>query len=91
MRDYTNMSSRSSILIIILLLLYNTSVYAADAYGAYGFFPQSSSRVLSMGGAFTALSDDASAIIYNPAGLVQARWSIDISGDQNKIVNKDWR
>ncbi len=31
-----------------------------------------SARSMGMGGAFTAISDDSSAILYNPAGLVQA-------------------
>ncbi|MCB0420141.1 MAG: hypothetical protein KDD61_04045 [Bdellovibrionales bacterium] len=60
-----------------------------SAYGAYGFFPQGSARVIAMGGAFTGLSDDASASIYNPAGLAMARWSFDFSGDSNRIINKE--
>lgn len=62
---------------------------AQSAYGAYGFYPQGSARVIAMAGAFTALSDDASASIFNPAGLAVARWTFDVAGDNNKIVNKE--
>jgi len=32
-------------------------------------------RPVGMGGAFTAIADDASAPLYNPAGLVQVQWN----------------
>jgi hypothetical protein len=32
-------------------------------------------RPVGMGGAFTAISDDSSAALYNPAGIVQVQWN----------------
>jgi len=37
------------------------------------YTPGTGARPLAMGGAFTAVSDDAFALIYNPAGLAQIR------------------
>ncbi|MHB9030753.1 MAG: OmpP1/FadL family transporter [Candidatus Latescibacterota bacterium] len=44
-------------------------------------------RAMGMGGAYTAVSDDASAIYYNPAGLAQVRrfeWNLGLSVLQAK-------
>jgi len=49
------------------------------------------SRPLSMGGAFTAVSDDAFAMIYNPAGLAQVRrkeLSFGLLHAKNDITNR---
>ena len=62
--------------IIIFLLLICTTIYAQDAGEAsslldnqYGFGAKS----IAMGGAFTAVSDDYSAVFWNPAGLSQIK------------------
>lgn len=74
---------------LFLGLTWCSDALGQSAYGAYGLFPQGSTRVLAMGGAFAGLSDDASGMIFNPAGLAHARWGYDISGGTNRIVNKE--
>ena len=44
-------------------------------------------RAMGLGGAFTAVSDDASGLFYNPAGLAFAL-SNDISGSANALYDK---
>jgi len=44
-------------------------------------------RAMGLGGAFTAVADDASGLIYNPAGLAFAL-SNDISGSGNAFYRK---
>lgn len=44
-------------------------------------------RAMGMGGAFTAVADDASGLVYNPAGLAFAL-SNDISGSANAFYKK---
>ena len=44
-------------------------------------------RAMGLGGAFAAISDDASGVVYNPAGLGFAL-SSDISGSANAIYSK---
>jgi long-chain fatty acid transport protein len=44
-------------------------------------------RAMGLGGAFSAISDDASGVVYNPAGLGFAL-SSDISGSANAIYSK---
>jgi long-chain fatty acid transport protein len=50
--------------------------YLPDAQASGLFFSDRGVRPLSRGGAFVAGADDASAIWYNPAGLVEARSSL---------------
>jgi long-chain fatty acid transport protein len=50
-----------------ILLVVRPHVSAANPLETYGF----GSRAISMGGAYTAVSDDFSAVYYNPAGLPQ--------------------
>ena len=45
-------------------------------------------RASGMGGAFVAISDDASGTFYNPAGLTYAAYST-ISGSTNTYYSKD--
>ncbi|OGS45210.1 MAG: hypothetical protein A2539_06740 [Elusimicrobia bacterium RIFOXYD2_FULL_34_15] len=54
--------------IIILLILNLNFLLLTCLYSAFEFKPQSA-RPVSLGNAFTGLSDDVSAIDYNPAGL----------------------
>ncbi|SJZ53917.1 PorV/PorQ family protein [Selenihalanaerobacter shriftii] len=60
------MSLKTSIVVVLTLLLVisvTTFAFATPKYGA---------KAYGMGGAFTAVADDASAIYWNPAGLVQS-------------------
>ena len=59
-------------------------------YAAYGLFPQGSSRAMGMGWAYTAVSDDAGGIIFNPAGLGVGRWKADFGGTNNHIDNREY-
>ena len=61
------------LLSMILLLLPNLSYGQAKVGTAGAQFLEIgvSARAVGMGGAFLAISDDASALYYNPAGLVQ--------------------
>lgn len=52
-------------------------------------FPQGSHRVMAMGGAYAALSDDATGVTYNPAGLAfQPYWG-DLGGNVNTVYNRE--
>src|SRR3989344_319423 len=57
---------------IIIKLLPSFATVLALTAGAQGAFvdPTWSARVAGLGGAYTALSDDAAGIFYNPAGGV---------------------
>lgn len=59
--------------ILLILLLPMSLIYSASggSGGEYLSTYGSGARPLGMGGAFTGLSDDSSAIYYNPAGLAQ--------------------
>ncbi|KXS41293.1 hypothetical protein SAMN04488698_103104 [Candidatus Frackibacter sp. WG12] len=50
-------------LVMLLVVMSFTPAFAAQKYGA---------RAYGMGGAFTAVADDSTAIYWNPAGLVQS-------------------
>ena len=53
----------STVIILVLLILISANpVFASSKYGT---------KAYSMGGAFTAIADDASAVYWNPAGLTQ--------------------
>jgi hypothetical protein len=60
------MRSKKTLIIVLSLLLVTLSLTPALAVQKYG------AKAYGMGGAFTALADDASAIYWNPAGLVQS-------------------
>lgn len=45
-------------------------------------------RAMGLGGAFTAIADDASGLVYNPAGLAFSL-SNDISGSANAFYNRE--
>jgi len=59
----------SSILLLGLLLWAVSAVAVDDGGGRSVFATGAGNRALGMGGAFSAVADDASAPIYNPAGL----------------------
>ena len=59
------------------------------SHGAYGLFPQGSIRVIGMGGAFAALSDDASGMLFNPAGLPHSEWKYDFGASSSRINNEE--
>jgi hypothetical protein len=62
-----------AITVVLCLLLFSTS-YATKLAGEFlatGF----GARALGMGGAFASIADDASAVYWNPAGLVQLEQS----------------
>ncbi|MBD3170665.1 MAG: PorV/PorQ family protein [candidate division Zixibacteria bacterium] len=67
-----------TVLFLSLLLMGASVLYAPSCHaGRYEggvesiFSYGSSARAMGMGGAFTAIADDASAVYYNPAGLSQ--------------------
>lgn len=58
---------------VLLLILFGFSAVRAEKYAAEFLTVGVGARALAMGGAFVAISDDASATYWNPAGLVQLR------------------
>ena len=76
-------------LLALTSLLPLESARAQVAYGAYGHYPIGDTRVLAMGGAFVGLADDASATVTNPAGLSLAKYAVDLTSGQNRIVNRE--
>lgn len=62
----TVMGQRIIVLAVCSLLIAHDSSLAAFKEPSYGARPEG------MGGAFTAISDDVNAVLYNPAGATQA-------------------
>ena len=58
-------------------------------YGGFALFPQGSSRVMGMGGAFAAVADDVFAIPFNPAGLSFSEEIFLFGGTQNRVINRE--
>lgn len=64
------MLKKNSILVILFLMLNVCYTVFADTTDAMSYLRMGlGARALSMGGAFTGVSDDASAIFWNPAGI----------------------
>lgn len=65
--------------IIFVFLLFSMSALRADTGKGGGSMPQlqlnMSARVMGMGGAFAAISDQSMGMFYNPAGTAQLVWS----------------
>ncbi len=58
------------VLVLMLVSLSNTSAWAQDDGGARSILADGAgNRALGMGGAYVAIADDASAAVWNPAGL----------------------
>ncbi len=64
-------SRKSGVGSSIMILLLTTYYLLLTTYGLYGAFDELNigARPQGLGGAFTAISDDANALFYNPAGL----------------------
>src|SRR5436305_1138881 len=62
--------AQSALLLTLALLLSSLpaaqAAFLDDGWGA---------RPVGMGGAFTAISDDSNASLYNPAGIAQLQWN----------------
>lgn len=78
---------------LVLILPILTTLAAAqtsnEVYGVYNLYPQGSSRVMGMGGAYAALSDDPTGVVANPAGLAFSPWKFDLSGTFNRVTNRE--
>ncbi len=55
---------KKKIFIVVALIALSTATFASNKFGA---------KAHAMGGAFTAIADDASAVYWNPAGLTQTK------------------
>ncbi len=63
---------RETIAAICVLLLFLPMEVKADKYAAEFMALGGGARAMSMGGAFTAIADDATATFWNPAGIANA-------------------
>ena len=62
---------RITVLSLALLMVLSVAAFA-DGIGAFSAFKNGiGARALAMGGAFVAVCDDATAMVWNPAGLAQ--------------------
>lgn len=75
-------STRGTLAVISLL---SSQAALADQYHYHNLVV--GERAMGLGGAFTAIADDASAIVYNPAGLGFAMTN-DLSGSANAFYQK---
>jgi len=59
-------------ILVLALLMIISAVVLGDGLGAFSAFKNGiGSRALAMGGAFVAVCNDATAMVWNPAGLAQ--------------------
>ena len=73
-------------LVLLFVTLLSDGILKADQFHYANFLI--GERAMGLGGAFTAVADDASGIFYNPAGLGFALNS-DISGSANAYYSKE--
>ncbi|MEW6041085.1 MAG: PorV/PorQ family protein, partial [Elusimicrobiota bacterium] len=65
---------RSKICFSLLFIFYTVSLYAGEGTSTANFLKiGAGARSIAMGEAFTAVSDDVSAVYWNPAGLAQLK------------------
>jgi predicted porin len=65
------------------------SVSDQNVIAPYRIAPSGSARSMAMGGAYTAVSDDLSALVYNPAGMVFGDWSFDLNVENSRISDRE--
>jgi len=58
-------------------------------YGTYSYAPQGSARAMALGGAYAGLSDDATGLVYNPAGLSHGTWKFDLGNTSNTTMDRE--
>jgi hypothetical protein len=78
--------------LILLCLIQAVSLWAnsqTQYYGTYSHAPQGSTRAMALGGAYAGLSDDASGLVYNPAGLGHGQWTFDVGSTSNTTLNRE--
>ena len=68
-----------------ICLIAQSAWAATSPYGAYTLYSQGSGRVMAMGGVYSALSDDATSVVLNPAGAALEKWSFDAGGTNNRV------
>ncbi|HRU38493.1 MAG TPA: UPF0164 family protein [Candidatus Goldiibacteriota bacterium] len=70
MRQFQISNFKLTLVAVIILLALRGAVFAAGDYGSEAVFSAGTGvRAMSMGSAFSALADDSSAVMWNPAGL----------------------
>lgn len=73
---------------VLWLLVISLLILPILAWGSDRSFMVKGIRPVAMGGAFTAISDDANAYFYNPAGLTQIqKWQLQIANLPVTISN----
>jgi len=74
---------------ILLLLL---TVVSASIYASGFALPEHGAKPVSMGNAFTAVADDASALFYNPSGITQLEKTINFNiGGTLLVPRHEWK
>jgi hypothetical protein len=73
----------------IVVFSVESRAQVANDFGTYNLFPQGSARSMALGGAYTALSDDQSGLIYNPSGLALSNERFDIGGGFSRLNNRE--
>lgn len=74
---------------LALFFLFQSFKSRANSYGAYGHHNLGSGKVLGLAGAYTSLSEDSNAFLYNPAGTGFADWSYHFEAASNTLTNDE--
>lgn len=83
--DYLN-----SMKVLVLFLIFTLpDSLQATTYGAFGNHTQGSSRVLGLGGAFTAISNDSNAFYFNPAGPTLSDLDLQFEASTTQLTNNE--